>query len=203
MRAFQQPPQGPDQIHGHRRCHHEADGQGSGQQYDTVSYGTVLLRDRVAHRLIEQAEHLAPDPLALGVEGIARVVERAEEIAKPSLIVIRERTFDLAAQLLITRMIALEEIEACIQPAQQHLVAEPGAVLDRRGDDPAGGEDFVVGFLRLLLHQGSQPRDLGSVNGGFETDDRQTTQIGGLLERANMSSCKRRVARHVGLFDIG
>src|SRR4029434_199625 len=48
-----------------------------------------------------------------------------------------------------------------------------------------------------------QPRDLGSVNGGFETDDRQTTQIGGLLERANMSSCKRRVARHVCLFDIG
>src|SRR4029450_7743594 len=130
-------------------------------------------------------------------------VERAEEIAKPSLIVIRERTVDLAAQLLITRMIALEELEACIQPAQPPLVAEPGAVLDRRGDDLAGGEDFVVGFLRLLLHQGSQPRDLGSVNGGFETSERQTTQIGGLLERANMSSCKRRVARHVGLFDIG
>jgi len=133
----------------------------------------------------------------------ARLVERGESATKLNLIVIREGAFDLAAHLVISRIIALEKLKACVQPTQQHLIAEGDAILDRSSDGLARAADFVVGVFRFLLHQRSQASDFGLVNAGSETGECQTTQIGGLLERANMSTRERGVGRHVGFFDTG
>src|ERR1041384_8868884 len=119
-------------MRGHRRCRHQTDSQGGGQQYDPVAYRTVLLRDCVAHRLIQQVKHLASNRLALGIERIAGLVEGGESATKLSLIVICEGAFDLAAHRVISRIIALEKLQPCVQSAQEHLVPEADRSEERR-----------------------------------------------------------------------